>query len=126
MELLRALPQAAPILLRHLAAYADLVGQDLAQAQRNLRVRLIGAVLIAVSLMFALGMACLAVLAYTWNTPDRLASIAWMGAAFLLSAIIAALVMARLVRAQAPFFAAVKYEWREDLEMLARISDDRA
>lgn len=126
MELLRALPQAAPILLRHLAAYAELLGQDLARAQRDFSARLIAAVLIGVSFAFALGMACLAILARTWDTPDRLASIAWLGAAFLLCTLIGAIVRARLVRAQAAFLAAVKFEWREDLRMLDRVSNDRA
>jgi uncharacterized membrane protein YqjE len=121
MDLLRALPEAAPILLRHLAAYAELLSEDLARAQRELAARIMASVMIGVSLAFALAMACLAILARTWDTPYRVASIAWMGAAFLFVAIVCGLIRSRVVRAQATFLGSIKDEWRQDRIALERI-----
>jgi uncharacterized membrane protein YqjE len=121
MDPLRVLPEAAPIVLRHLSAYAELVGEDLARAQRELAVRLTALLCIGASLVFALAMACLAVVAQTWSTPNRMAAILWMGAGFLALAVLAVLVRARIVRAQTPLLSTVKREWRRDRVALERI-----
>jgi uncharacterized membrane protein YqjE len=121
MELLRALPEAAPILLRHAAAYAELVGEDLARAEHGIRKRIVAAVVIGVSAAFVLAMICLAVIARTWDTPYRSEAIVWMGAAFLGVGIVACLFRARLVRSEPPFLAAVKAEWHQDRIVLERI-----
>jgi len=121
MDLLRALPEAAPIALRHLAAYAELLSEDLARAQRDLAARLVANVMIGVSLIFTLAMVCLGVLARTWDTPYRLVSIAWMGGIFLFVAIVCGLVRSRMLRAQAPFLGSIKDEWRQDRIALERI-----
>jgi len=121
MELLSALPEAAPILLRHAAAYAELVGEDLARAERAIAKRIVAGVVIGVSCVFVLGMICLAVVARTWDTPHRSDAITWMGVVFLAVGLIACLVRARLIRAEPPFLAAVKAEWRQDRIVLERI-----
>ena len=121
MDLLRTLPEAAPIALRHLAAYAELLSDDLVRAQRDLMGRLMAALLIFVSLVFALAMGCLGVLAHTWDTPYRIASIAWLGGAFLLVAVLCGLLRSRLVRAQSAFLGSVRNEWRQDRVALERI-----
>lgn len=121
MDPLRILPEAAPIVLRHLSAYAELVGEDLARAQREMTVRLMTLVCIGASLFFALAMACLAVVAQTWATPNRVPAILWMGAGFLALAFCAFLVRARIVRTQTPLLGSVKREWRRDRVALERI-----
>jgi uncharacterized membrane protein YqjE len=121
MDLLRALPEAAPIVLRHMAAYAELLSEDLARAQRELAARIMASVMLGVSLAFALAMVCLGILARTWDTPYRVASIAWMGGAFLLVALGCGLIRARILREQAPFLGSVKDEWRQDRIALERI-----
>jgi len=121
MDLLRALPEAAPIVLRHLAAYAELLGEDLARAQRELAARFMASVMFGVSLTFALAMVCLGILARTWDTPYRVASIAWMGGVFLFVAVVCGLVRSRILRSQAPFLGSVKDEWRQDRIALERI-----
>jgi Na+-transporting NADH:ubiquinone oxidoreductase subunit NqrE len=121
MDPLRVLPEAAPILLRHLSAYADLIGEDLARAQREMAVRVMTLFCIGGSLVFVLAMACLAVIAETWGTPNRVAAILWMGAAFLGLAVCAFLVRARILRTQSPFLGSVKREWRRDRVALERI-----
>ncbi len=121
MRLLRSLPQLAPALLRHLSAYAELVAQDLGRARREWSARLTVTALAAASLLFAVMMACLAVVAGTWDTPHRVSAIAWMGTGFLALAVIALLYRSRLVRAQLPFLATVKGEWQEDRLILNRV-----
>jgi len=121
MDLLRVLPEAAPIVLRHLAAYAELLSEDLVRAQRELAARLIANLVIGVSLAFTLAMVCLGVLARTWDTPYRLVAIAWMGGIFLLIAVLGGLVRSRMLRAQGTFLGSIKDEWRQDRIALERI-----
>jgi len=63
VRLLWSLPKAAPALLRHLAAYADLASLDLARARREFAAELLGSAIAAISGLFALFMGCLAVVA---------------------------------------------------------------
>jgi uncharacterized membrane protein YqjE len=121
MRALWSLPQAAPVLLRHLAAYVDLVGEDLGRARRDWEAWLSATGLAAAAAFFAVMMGCLAVVAGTWDTPHRLTAIAWMGGVFLACAVFALLYRSRVVRSQAPFMADVRREWREDRAILNRI-----
>ena len=59
-------------------------------------------------------MGCLAVVAYTWDTPHRVSAILWMGAGFLGAAIAAAVYRARAACSTSPFLASVRREWLED------------
>jgi uncharacterized membrane protein YqjE len=108
-------------LLRHLAAYIELAGQDLARTQREVTAQLMASIVGAVSALFAVLMGCLAVVAYTWDTPHRVAAIAWMGGGFLVLAVGAAVYWSRVVREQSPFLASVRREWSEDRVILERI-----
>jgi len=124
VRLLWLLPKAAPALLRHLAAYVDLAGEDLARMRRDLAANIVAFVLIAVCLFFAALMGCVAVLALTWDTPHRLAAIAWMGGGFLAVAVIAIIYRSNIMRGQPPFMASVREEWQEDKVILERILSD--
>ena len=121
MRLLWLLPRAAPALLRHLAAYADLASLDLARARREIAAEFLGVAVAAICCLFALFMGCLAVVAYTWDTPHRVTAIAWMGGGFLVVAIAAAAYRANAVRAKSQLFASVRREWQEDRVLLERI-----
>ena len=121
MRLLWSLPKAAPALLRHLAAYADLASLDLARARREIAAEFLGAAVAAISTLFALFMGCLAVVACTWDTPHRVSAIAWMGGGFLALAIAAAAYRANAVRAKSQLLASVRREWQEDRVLLERI-----
>ncbi len=109
------------MLLRHLAAYAELAAQDMGQAQREWSARLSATVLSVAAALFAVMMGCLAVIASTWDTPHRLAAIVWMGVAFAASALLALLYRSQLLRNQSPFLSTVRREWREDRVILDRI-----
>jgi uncharacterized membrane protein YqjE len=121
VRLLWALPKAAPALLRHLAAYVDLAGVELARAQREIAAQILVSAIIAICAFFALLMGCLAVIAYTWDTPHRLAAILWMGGAFLGIGIVAAVYLAQVVSSRSQFLACVRREWLEDRVLLERL-----
>ncbi len=121
MRLLWSLPKAAPALLRHLAAYVDLAGLDLAKAQSEIAAQLLAWTVVAICALFTVFMGCLLVVAYTWDTPHRVAAIAWMGGGFLFIAAAAAAYRARAARARTPLFASVRREWLQDSVLLERI-----
>jgi uncharacterized membrane protein YqjE len=115
------LPKAAPALLRHIAAYVDLAGMDLAATCRGIAAEAVASAILGICALFTLLMGCLAVVALTWDTPYRVAAIAWMGGGFLLLAIVAAVYRSRVIRAKSPFLASVRREWQEDRVILERI-----
>jgi uncharacterized membrane protein YqjE len=121
MRVLWSLPEAAPVLLRHLAAYADLVAQDLGTARRDWSAQLSAAVVAAGAVFFAVMMGCVGVIASTWDTPHRLTAIAWLGGGFLVVAVLAVVYRSQMLRAQSPFLATVKRDWHEDRVILDRI-----
>jgi uncharacterized membrane protein YqjE len=121
MRLLWSLPKAAPALLRHLAAYVDLAGLDLAKAQGEIAAQLLAFTVIAVCALFAVFMGCLLVVALTWDTPYRVAAIAWMGGGFLFIAVVAAAYRAKVARTRTQLFASVRREWQQDSVLLERI-----
>jgi uncharacterized membrane protein YqjE len=125
VRLLWTLPKAAPALLRHLSAYADLATLDLARARREIAAEFLASAIAAICALFALFMGCLAVVAYAWDTPHRVSSIAWMGAGFLGAAIVAAAFRANAVRAKSEFLASVRRQWQEDRVLLERFLSSR-
>lgn len=125
MRLLWSLPKAAPAILRHLVAYAELAGQDLEQTRRDLRARLLVSVVLGLGLFFAIFSGCLVVVAITWDTPYRVGAIAWMAGGFTLVAVLAALYRSTVARGQPPFLGTVRREWAEDRVMLERILSDQ-
>jgi uncharacterized membrane protein YqjE len=62
--------------------------------------------------------------AYTWDTPYRVAAIGCMGGGFVIVAIIAAIYRSSLVRAAPPLLSDVQREWQEDRVILERIIAD--
>jgi uncharacterized membrane protein YqjE len=121
VRLLWLLPKAAPALLRHLVGYIDLVSLDLGRAQRELVAELVISAILAICALFALLMGCLAVVAYTWDTPYRMIAIGWMGGGFLVAAIVAAGYRIKVVRAKSEFLGSVRREWHADRALLDRI-----
>jgi uncharacterized membrane protein YqjE len=121
MRMLWTLPKAAPVLLRHFAAYVDLALEDLASAQEEMASRLLASALLIVSIFFVVLMACLAVVARTWDTPNRVAAILWMGGAFALVAVFCALYRSRVAQSQTAPFSSLRREWEQDRVVLDRI-----
>jgi len=107
--------------MRHIGAYVELVGLDLARAQREITAEVVALAIAAICLLFAVFMACLGVVAYTWDTAYRVAAIAWMGGGFLVIAIVAVIYRSSLSRGRALLFTDVRREWQEDRVILERI-----
>jgi uncharacterized membrane protein YqjE len=124
MRALWSLPKAAPALLRHIGAYIELAELDLGRAQRELAAQLVAIGVVAICTLFAVILACIGVVAYTWDKPYRVAAIAWMGGGFLVLAIAAAIYLARLSRARSPLLEDVRREWQADRVILERILAD--
>jgi uncharacterized membrane protein YqjE len=121
VRLLWSLPKAAPALLRHLVAYVDLASLDLARAQREITAEFLTSAIAVICGLFAVFMGCLAVVAYTWDTPHRMTAIAWMGGGFLVVAIVAVAYLSNAARAKSPLLDSVRREWQEDRVLLERI-----
>jgi uncharacterized membrane protein YqjE len=109
------------VLLRHLAAYGELVALDFGRAQREIASQLIIVLVMSICGLFAVLFACFGVIAYTWDTPYRVAAIAWMAGGFALIAVIAAVLRSRQAKARSPFLADAQREWQEDRVLLERI-----
>ena len=107
--------------MRHIGAYVELAGLDLARTQREIMAQIVASAIVAICGLFAVFLICLGVIAYTWNTPYRMAAIAWMAGGFIVVAIGAALYRARVARARSPLLGDVRREWHEDRVILERI-----
>jgi uncharacterized membrane protein YqjE len=116
-----SLPKAAPALMRHIGAYIELASLDLARAQRELTAQVVAVAIVAICVLFAVFLACLAVIAYAWDTPYRVTVIACMAGVFLVVAIGAAVYRSRAARARSPLLSDVRREWQEDRVILERI-----
>jgi uncharacterized membrane protein YqjE len=125
VRLLWSLPKAAPAILRHLVAYAELAGQDLERTQREVGARLLASAIVGLCVFFVILSGCLAIVALTWDTPYRVSAIAWMGGVFLVVAVIAALYRSRVIGGQSPFLGTVRREWAEDRVILEKILSDQ-
>jgi uncharacterized membrane protein YqjE len=127
LRALWSLPKAAPALLRHLAAYAELIALDCSRAQRELGSVFIAATVAAVCGLFCLLLACLALVAYYWDTPYRVVVIGSLSGGFLVLAVIMLVYAKRLVGARTPFLSDLQREWQQDKVILehALSSDDQ-
>ncbi|MDP8983860.1 MAG: phage holin family protein [Pseudomonadota bacterium] len=121
MRLLWLLPKVAPVLLRHMMGYVDLAGLELEQSRRDFGTRMLAAAILGVCIVFLLFSGCLLVVALTWDTPYRVAAVAWIAGGFLLAALIAAAYGRQVAKRQVPFFGTVRREWEEDRVILERL-----
>lgn len=121
MRLLWSLPKAAPAILRHLMAYAELAGQDLELTQRDLARRLVAFAIVVLCVFFVIFSICLLVVALSWDTPYRVAAIAWMGGVFLVVAIIAGVYRSKVSQTQVAFLGTLRREWAEDRVLVDKI-----
>jgi uncharacterized membrane protein YqjE len=116
-----SLPKAAPALMRHIGAYIELAGLDLARTHREITAQVVASAIVAICVLFAVFLTCLGIIAYFWDTPYRVAAIAWMAGGFLVAAIAAAIYRARAARARSPLLSDVRREWQEDRVFLEKI-----
>ena len=77
--------------MRHIGAYIDLAGLDLARTHREITAQVVASAIVAICALFAVFLICLGIVAYFWDTPYRLAAIACLAGVFVLAAIAAAI-----------------------------------
>jgi uncharacterized membrane protein YqjE len=107
--------------MRHIGAYIELAGLDLARTHREITAQVVALAIVAICVLFAVFLSCLGVVAYFWDTPYRLPAIAWMAGGFLVIAIAAAIYRVRAARARSPLLSDVRREWQEDRVILEKI-----
>jgi uncharacterized membrane protein YqjE len=107
--------------MRHIGAYIDLAGLDLARTHREITAQVVASAIVAICVLFAVFLICLGIVAYFWDTPYRLPAIACLGGVFVLAAIAAAIYRARAARARSPLLSDVRREWQEDRVILEKI-----
>jgi len=81
--MLERMARLASLIVRHAGAYGDLIADDMQCAYTALARRLWVGVVLVVSVMFALALACVGVIAMTWDTPNRLPMIAGLCSVFV-------------------------------------------
>jgi uncharacterized membrane protein YqjE len=115
-----------PIILRHLEAYAEVVGEDAREAAHFVARRLLALVVAGVCAFVALLMLCAWILVLAWDTPWRVWTAAGLAVAFAVAA--AGLAWPALKRrppADALFFHRIRTEIGRDRELIARAFDGR-
>lgn len=118
------LPRVAPVLLRHLGAYAELLAQDLARSRAGLARRLSVMLVAAFGLAGAVVMLCVAIVAESWDTIYRMTAVYSLLAFFVGLSGLAAAYAARLQSRQPHLFAGLEREWQLDRVLVARVLSD--
>ncbi len=120
--MLEALPRLALAVLRHLSAYGELLYEEGGEVARRLRRGLISFAIAAVAGFIALELACLWIIAATWNGPNRLTAVGALCIGFAVLAVISTAYASNVQSAggRRPF-ARVRAEWRADMEELAAL-----
>jgi len=83
MRVLWLLPKAAPALLRHIGAYVELVAFDLEQSRRDFTATFSSRWWPACVCSSRCSWGALVIIALTWDTPYRVAAVAWTGGGVL-------------------------------------------
>ena len=115
------LAQVAPVLLRHLGAYAELLAQDLARSREGFTRRLSVMLIAGLGLTGAVVMLCVAIVAETWDTIHRMTAVYSLLTFFVALAGLAAAYAVRLQSRQTPLFAGLQREWRLDQVLVDRV-----
>lgn len=110
-----------PAVLRHLEAYAEIVGEDARDAASAVARRLLALLLAAAASFIALLMACVWLLALTWDGPWRAWTAAGLALAFAAGAAALAIpVLRRRTKPEEQLFPRVRQEWGRDRVLIDR------
>lgn len=118
--MLNELPRLGVALVRHLVAYGDLAADEAQVAFRVLSQRLLGVGLAVAAGALSILLACIWVIALTWDGPYRIRTIALMWLVF--TGLAALLWFGNRHRArpdESPPFARLSAEWETDRMILA-------
>ncbi len=108
----------ARVAVRHLGAYGELLGSDLAAARRAAIAQLWAGVILAATALVAALLLCLWVVALTWDTAYRSTSIAGLAAVFLALAAAAWLRLRASGRGLSSPLARTARAWEQDRILL--------
>lgn len=111
---------AAPLVVRHLEAYTELIACELGGAGRRLRRDCAAALLLAVALLVLALIACACVVASTWDTPDRLLALYLLLCPFALVALVTGGYLARS-KATPNLLPLTFAEWQKDRAVIADV-----
>ena len=109
---------AATLAVRHAGAYADLLASDLDVSRRAMRSRLVAAGILGFASMLAVSLACVWVLAATWDTPQRDWALGGLLSLFVVVALVSFLRIRSLSAAAPPMLGQVSREWAKDRRVL--------
>jgi uncharacterized membrane protein YqjE len=123
--LLEGVRSVLPALLRHAAAYGDLIGADTESAVAAVKRRLVLGVAAFLTAWLAVALAVVWLIAVVWDTPYRL----WMIGGLSVALAVSAVIVARAIGRDDEPFRRVRAEWAADRELLrqlsARLTEDR-
>lgn len=120
--MIEALLRLFPALLRHFVAYGDLFADEAAASVRVLRRQLLGAAVVLTAGGVAALMACVWVIAATWEGPHRLQAIGALCIGFALVALGGVwFANSGVLPGQSRPFERLRAEWRQDLTQLAAL-----
>ena len=120
--MLEALPRLALAVLQHLIGYGELLYEEGLEAGRRLRRGAIGLALAAAAGFIALELACLWIIAATWNGPNRLTAVGALCIGFVVIAVSCAAYASGAQAADGVKpFQRVRDEWRTDMQELAAL-----
>ncbi|HTD11657.1 MAG TPA: hypothetical protein VK676_06285 [Steroidobacteraceae bacterium] len=115
------LSAVASIAVRHANAYTDLILSDLEATSAGVRSRVVAGAVMACASVLAVAMACVWLIAATWDTAARIWVIAGLLALFLAIAA-AAFWRLKLLAAGAPgMLALTAGEWAKDRQLLEEL-----
>lgn len=111
----------ASIAVRHAGAYTDLIVSDLGAASAGIQRRLVAAAVLACAAVLAVAMACVWLIATTWDTAARSWVLGGLLGMFLAIAA-AAFWRLKLLRAEAPgILPQTAREWAKDRRLLEQL-----
>jgi hypothetical protein len=116
---LELLSRLLPALVRHVFAYGALLSDEAAEAAREMRRRLVAALIVIGAGALAALMGCAWVIGATWDTPHRLQALGALCLGFTALALLA--VWFASARGRPRPFARLNAEWQEDLRQLVAL-----
>jgi uncharacterized membrane protein YqjE len=123
---LSLLPQIAPLVARHVAAYIELAAADARQQARLLSRRLIAAAVALLGTLFAVLFGCAWFVAAVWDSPWRSHALAALIVLFAVIALAGALVATRRAGAVTETRANLQAEWTSDQNLIHELSGKSA
>lgn len=119
--MLYALPRIAPLLVRHVLGYVDLVSEELDGLAAQLRRRVIAVIAFIAATLLAAMSSCALVIAVAWETHWRLHAIAGLALAWLAVAVLTGELARRERRRVGAGLARLRGEWERDRRVLRQV-----